>query len=74
MGDVMGMFVGHDHVNNYIGIHQGIAMGYGQVSGADAYGKFPRGSRIVELTEGNRSFESWIRTAEGVSYNFQYHP
>jgi hypothetical protein len=74
MGDVTGMFVGHDHVNNYIGIHQGIAMGYGQVSGADAYGKFPRGSRIVELTEGSRSFKSWIRTAEGVSYNFQYHP
>ncbi len=74
MGDVMGMFVGHDHVNNYIGIHQGIAMGYGQVSGADAYGNFPRGSRIVELTEGSRSFKSWIRTAEGISYNFQYHP
>jgi len=74
MGDVMGMFVGHDHVNNYIGIHQGIAMGYGQVSGADAYGNFPRGSRLVELTEGSRSFKSWIRSAEGVSYNFQYHP
>jgi len=71
-GDVMGMFVGHDHVNNYIGKHMGIALGYGQVSGADAYGRFPRGSRIVVLKEGERDFDTWIRTAEGtmLHYNF----
>jgi hypothetical protein len=72
MGDVMGMFVGHDHVNNYIGIHHGIALGYGQVSGADAYGNFPRGSRIVELQEGSRGFKTWIRTADGVMDRFDY--
>jgi len=71
-GDVMGMFAGHDHVNNYIGTHMGIAMGYGQVSGADAYGNFPRGARLVEIYEGKRMFNSWIRTTIGVEYHFQY--
>lgn len=71
-GDVMGMFVGHDHVNNYIGKYMGIDLGYGQVSGADAYGRFPRGSRIVVLKEGQRDFDTWIRTSEGtmLHYNF----
>ncbi len=71
-GDVMGIFVGHDHVNNYIGKHMGIALGYGQVSGADAYGRFPRGSRIVVLTEGERNFDTWIRTAEGTMLHFNF--
>jgi hypothetical protein len=72
MGDVMGMFVGHDHVNNYIGIHHGIALGYGQVSGADSYGNFQRGSRIVELQEGIRGFNTWIRTADGIMDSYRY--
>lgn len=72
MGDVMGMFAGHDHVNNYIGIHMGISMGYGQVSGADSYGRFPRGARIVELTQGQRGFKTWINTADGVILPIQY--
>jgi hypothetical protein len=47
-------------------------LGYGQVSGADAYGNFPRGSRIVELQEGSRGFKTWIRTADGVMDRFDY--
>ena len=31
-GDVMGTFVGHDHINDYIGVHYGIALAYGRVS------------------------------------------
>lgn len=71
-GDVMGMFVGHDHVNNYIGNHLGIALGYGQHTGIDTYGEFPKGARIVELREGSRAFTTWIRTGEGKMdlYNF----
>lgn len=72
MGDVMGTFVGHDHDNNYIGLHKGIALAYGQVTGANAYGDLSRGARIIELTEGHRGFKTWIRTEEGVSYPFEY--
>ena len=66
--DVMGIFVGHDHDNNYIGTYQNICMAFGQVTGADAYGKFERGARIIELQEGKFSFETWIRTNSGVQY------
>ncbi len=70
--DVMGVFVGHDHDNNYIGIDCDIALAFGQVTGADAYGKFERGSRIIELHEGEFSFDTWIRTKSGVQFPYNY--
>jgi hypothetical protein len=72
MRDVMGMFVGHDHNNNFIYIHKDIALAFGQVTGEDAYGHLPRGSRIVELKEGFFSFDTWIRTEKGISYPYNY--
>lgn len=72
MKDVMGVFAGHDHDNNYIGIHKEIALAFGQRTGADAYGKLPIGSRIIQLAEGDYRFDSWIRTDEGVSFKFNY--
>lgn len=62
-GDIMGMFVGHDHTNDFIGIRSGIALGYGRQSGVAGMDEnTPRGSRIVELYEGQRMFNTWIRT------------
>ncbi|MEZ5105832.1 MAG: metallophosphoesterase [Draconibacterium sp.] len=72
MKDVMGVFVGHDHNNNYIGIYKDIALAFGQVTGADAYGDLERGSRIIELKEGEYSFDTWIRTKKGVNYKYNY--
>ena len=65
MKDVMGMFVGHDHDNDYLGINKGVAMGYGRVTGSDAYGDLPRGARIIQLYENQFKFDSWISTASG---------
>jgi hypothetical protein len=70
--DVMGVFVGHDHENNYIGIEHEIALAFGQVTGADAYGDLERGSRIIELHEGEFSFNTWIRTKSGIQYKYNY--
>ncbi|MBQ7787619.1 MAG: metallophosphoesterase [Alistipes sp.] len=72
MGDVMGMFVGHDHNNDYIGQAHGIALAYGRVSGFNAYGDMPRGARIIELTEGKRTFDTWISTPAGVELTYYY--
>lgn len=72
MKDVMGVFVGHDHDNNTIGIHKGIALAYGQKTGFSSYGSIGRGSRIIELREGERSFNTWIRTLEGTAYPYNY--
>lgn len=47
--DVMGVFAGHDHDNDYVGINKRILLGYGRVTGADAYGELIRGARIIEL-------------------------
>ena len=58
--DVMGMFVGHDHDNNYIGCLRGICLAYGNVTGRECYGKIGRGARVIELYEGERKFDTWI--------------
>jgi hypothetical protein len=58
--DVMGVFVGHDHDNNYIGCLRGICLAYGNVTGRESYGKIGRGARVIELYEGERKFDTWI--------------
>lgn len=62
--DIMGLFVGHDHINDYITAWQGIALAYGRYSGANTvYNNIAggNGARIILLTEGSRSFRTWIR-------------
>ena len=61
-GDVAGIFVGHDHNNNYVVPYQGIALVYGHFSGDQTvYNKLYSGVRVIELIEGSRDFETWIR-------------
>ncbi|PLT47574.1 metallophosphoesterase family protein [Paenibacillus sp. FSL W8-1187] len=66
-GDVSGVFVGHDHINDYVGELHGISLGYGRATGYATYGKegFPRGARVIRLTEGRRDFDSWLRLEGG---------
>ncbi len=60
-GDVMGTFVGHDHVNDYMAYLNGIALSYGRASSlGTTYGDLTPGSRIVILHEGERRFDSYI--------------
>jgi hypothetical protein len=67
--DIMGIFVGHEHVNDYIGLYQGIALAYGRWSGSKTtYGaaRMTHGSRLIELSkEGKRTFATWIRQRGG---------
>lgn len=65
-GSVMGVFVGHDHDNDYIVADKGIALGYGRFSGDDTtYTTFRSGVRIIVLEEGKRAFDTWILEDEG---------
>jgi 3',5'-cyclic AMP phosphodiesterase CpdA len=69
-GDVMGTFVGHDHVNDYLFNYYGIALTYGRFSGSrNTYGDLKNGVRIIELTEGQHSFETWIRLDDEIVIN-----
>ena len=72
MEDVMGVFVGHIHQSDYIGIEKYIALGYGRVTGWGAGANLERGARIIELYENEFVFDSWIRTAKGVEQFFNY--
>ena len=72
MQDVMGVFVGHDHDNDYIGIEHDIALAFGRTTGADAYGKFERGGRIIDLYEDKFRFDSWIRTPSGTEFAYYF--
>ena len=71
-GDVMGVFVGHDHVNDYVVDWYGILMGYGRFTGGETvYHDIPQGNgaRVIELTEGSRNVHTWIRIKDGKVIN-----
>ncbi len=65
--DVAGVFVGHDHNNDFVGELAGIYLGYGRKTGyASAYDEvLERGARIIILHENERKFETYIRTLSG---------
>ena len=48
IGDVKGIFVGHDHLNNYCAPFNGIKLGYAGYTGYTGYGKhdIARGANI----------------------------
>jgi 3',5'-cyclic AMP phosphodiesterase CpdA len=60
-GDVRGMFVGHDHVNDYVGNYYGIYLGYDANVGYQTYGLGGdnndrlRGVRVFELDQSDLS-------------------
>lgn len=66
-GHVLGAFVGHDHLNDYIGQVDGLALGFGRATGHSGYGKdgFARGARLIRLQENVRDLETWIRLEGG---------
>ena len=71
-GDVVGVFAGHNHQNDFIGIRADVALAYGRCSGWNAYGVLQRGGRIVMLTEGSRHFDTWVTTEKGKEAVYHY--
>ena len=72
-GDVMGMFVGHDHDNDYAVMWKGILLAYGRFTGGNTeYNHLPNGARIIVLDEGARTFTSWIRQKDGIVDKVSY--
>lgn len=67
-GDIMATFFGHDHINDYAVARQGILLAYGRYTGGKTvYCDIPGGcgARVINLKEGAREFDSWIRLADG---------
>ncbi len=67
MGDVMATFVGHDHDNDYAVYWHGIMLAYGRYTGGNTvYNNLkPNGARVIEITEGEKGFRTWIRLHGG---------
>lgn len=73
--DVMGVFVGHDHVNDFVVDWNGILMGYGRYTGGNTvYHGLPygNGARVIEITEGSRAIKTWIRVKGKVINEVDY--
>ena len=72
-GDVMGTFVGHEHINDFWGDLHGIRLCYGRATGYHTYGRegFPRGARVIQLQEGARQFETWLHLDDGTIIHSQ---
>lgn len=72
MQDVKGVFVGHDHDNDFIGLDFNIALAYGRITGFDTYGSLVHGARIIEMEKNQFKFDTWVCTPKGKELFFHY--
>ncbi|CAM2976897.1 metallophosphoesterase family protein [Paenibacillus sediminis] len=63
--DVIAVFAGHDHLNDYGGDWNGIKLYYGRATGYNTYGFEHRGARIIRMRECSEDVETWIRIDTG---------
>lgn len=67
-GHTKGLFVGHDHINDFMGQMYGIWLGYGRATGYHTYGEegFLKGCRVFVLSEDSRRpFETYVVLENG---------
>lgn len=66
MGDILGVFCGHDHDIDIATKYYDVLLAYGRFSGGNCvYNHLPRGSRLVVLKEGQRKLDTYIREMRG---------
>ncbi|MCD7722615.1 MAG: metallophosphoesterase family protein [Clostridiales bacterium] len=65
-GDVVGVYVGHDHKNSFVGRYKNIDLGFTQSSGFNVYGnRTKRGVRLFVIEENSpEKYETYTRTYE----------
>lgn len=75
MGDIKGVFVGHDHDDDYVVYWKGILLAYGRYTGGDTvYNNLSNGARVIEMTEGENGFKTWIRLKDNEIINKVNYP
>lgn len=78
-GNVVALFVGHDHPNDFSVDYRGLYMAYGRKSGYGGYGiprwsvsgwgmrrRIRKGARVLKLKEQPFSFKTYISREDGV--------
>lgn len=68
--ETWGMFVGHDHDNNFDGLYQGIHLVYGRVSGYQTYGDATRGVRIIDLDMNTNEVKTYTVTINEINEEY----
>lgn len=54
-GEMLGLYVGHDHINSFVANYKGIDLGYTQGAGFNVYGPgYKRGVRIFNIEESGK--------------------
>ena len=75
MGDIQGVFVGHDHDDDYAVYWKGILLAYGRYTGGNTvYNNLTNGARVIEMTEGENGFKTWIRLKDNEIINKVNYP
>ncbi len=61
--DIMAVFNGHDHINDFIANLGGLWMGYVRGVSYHTYGKegYLKGARVILLHQGTNTFDTWLR-------------
>ena len=74
-GDVMGIFCGHDHDNDYSVMYYNVLLAHGRFSGGNTeYNHLPCGARVIVLQEGKRMFDTWVHEHKGGIVNKTTYP
>ncbi len=73
-GAMKGIFVGHDHINDYEGSLHDIRLCYGRATGYQCYGLegFALGARIIELDENKEDFETYFYLEGGQTFQYKF--
>ncbi|CAL0299499.1 unnamed protein product [Lupinus luteus] len=66
---VKAIFVGHNHGLDWCCPYKKLWLCYARHTGYGGYGDWPRGSRILEITQQPFSLRSWIRMEDGIVHS-----
>lgn len=77
MGDVFGVFCGHDHDNDFVVNYKNVLLGYGRFSGGKTvYNHIGKnGARVIVLKEDQPALDTYVRLQGGDIINhYSHHP
>ncbi|KAK7267297.1 hypothetical protein RIF29_19966 [Crotalaria pallida] len=66
---LMAVFVGHNHGLDWCCPYKKLWLCYARHTGYGGYGDWPRGARILEITQKPFSLRSWIRMEDGTVHS-----
>ncbi|KAG1338569.1 putative inactive purple acid phosphatase 16 [Cocos nucifera] len=66
---VMAVFVGHNHGLDWCCPYKSLWLCFARHTGYGGYGDWPRGARIIQMTEQPFTLKSWIRMEDGSEHS-----